>query len=306
MDQLLRRSILAVPGDNEKMITKSVSLEADQIFFDWEDAVSSTQKSAAHSLVVDYLNSDFISRVKIMSVRTNGINSVWHSSDLAALATIPLQKLFSVVLPKVTDYSSLDQYSEILTKLEQSQGIEAGSVKIDVQIEGAEGLINVESIAKHPRVSSLSFGQLDFMADMGIFSDGSSANSENATFQSLMNYSLTKIVIAARAAGKMAFDGPSFEVHDQDAFINSGKASRSLGFDGKWVLHPNQISICNSFYSPTADEYNKALDILKAYELASNAMQGSKGASMHNGIMIDEASRKIALKIVARKEALGL
>lgn len=306
MNPLLRRSILSVPGDNVKMISKSVNLEADQIFFDWEDAVVSDQKSIAHATVTAFLNSDFSSRVELISIRVNAIHSGWHNSDVTALSAIPLQKLFSIVLPKVSNYSELDQYSETLSSLEQSQGVAPGTIKIDAQIEGVTGLINVESIAQHPRVSSISFGPLDFMADLGIFTTGSIASSNNPTLQSLINYSLIKIVLAARSAGKMAFDGPSFEIHDQSAFIASAQVSRSLGFDGKWVLHPNQITICNEFYSPSKEEYDQAVSILDAYQQAGDVQQGSRGASMHDGVMIDEASRQIALKVVARQNAFGI
>jgi citrate lyase subunit beta/citryl-CoA lyase len=115
-----------------------------------------------------------------------------------------------------------------------------------------------------------------------------------------------KILVAARAAGIAALDGPTLEVREISKFEASARVAASMGFDGKWVLHPDQIESCHRIFTPSQERFDDAACLLEAYEYFTSAAGGAKGAAIYKGAMIDEASRKMALAVVARGQASGL
>jgi citrate lyase subunit beta/citryl-CoA lyase len=153
MDGNLRRSLLAVPASSTKMVEKSKGLACDQILFDLEDAVSPAEKSGARANLIALFASHPTFQARYISIRINAANTPYFKDDLAALKQIPAGALFSLVMPKVESASDINLIE--------------GPFLIDAQIESAAGLSNVESIAAHPRVLSLSYGPLDFAADLG-------------------------------------------------------------------------------------------------------------------------------------------
>ena len=282
MDGNLRRSLLAVPASSAKMIDKSKGLTCDQILFDLEDAVAPDKKASARENLIKLFAAKPTFRARYISIRVNATNTPYFKDDLAALNKIAAGSLFSVVLPKVESTSNLDLFGS--------------SYFIDAQIESAAGLSNVDKIAAHPRCISLSYGPLDFAADLG------------ATLYALTEvdlkeftlYPLMKILVAARANGKLAFDGPEVDFRSSEKFTTGARRVRALGFDGKWVLHPDQIELCNEIFTPSESEYQRASELIARYESAQS--QGL-GAVTDGDQMIDEASRRLAAKIVARHEA---
>ena len=284
MDGNLRRSLLAVPASSTKMIEKSKGLACDQILFDLEDAVSPTEKDGARANLIALFASQPTFRARYISIRINAVSTPYFKDDLAALKQIPAGALFSLVLPKVESAKEIDSLG--------------ASYLIDAQIESAAGLSNAETIAAHPRLISLSYGPLDFAADLGASLDAlTESNLEEFTL-----YPLMKILIAARANGKLAFDGPEVDIRDSEKFTKGAKRVRALGFDGKWVLHPDQIELCNQIFIPSDTEYQRASDLIAKYESAQS--QGL-GAITDGYVMIDEASRRNAAKIVARRKAFN-
>ena len=282
MDGNLRRSLLAVPASSAKMIEKSKGLACDQILFDLEDSVAPDEKASARENLIKLFAAKPTFRARYISIRVNATNTPYFKDDLAALNKIAAGSLFSVVLPKVESTSNLDLFGS--------------SYFIDAQIESAAGLSNVDKIAAHPRCISLSYGPLDFAADLG------------ATLYALTEvdlkeftlYPLMKILVAARANGKLAFDGPEVDIRSSEKFTTGARRVRTLGFDGKWVLHPDQIELCNEIFTPSESEYQRASELIARYESAQS--QGL-GAVTDGDQMIDEASRRLAAKIVARHEA---
>jgi citrate lyase subunit beta/citryl-CoA lyase len=284
MDGNLRRSLLAVPASSAKMVDKSKGLACDQILFDLEDAVSPAEKGGARANLIALFASQPTFKARYISIRINAANTPYFKDDIAALKKIPAGALFSLVMPKVESASDVD-----LIK---------GSYLIDAQIESAAGLSNAESIAAHPRVISLSYGPLDFAADLGASFDALT----ESDLKEFTLYPLMKILVAARANGKMAFDGPEVDIRNSEKFIKSAKRVRALGFDGKWVLHPDQIELCNEIFLPSDSEYQRASDLIAKYESAKS--QGL-GAVAVGDLMIDEASRRHAAKIIARCQAFS-
>ena len=284
MDGNLRRSLLAVPASSEKMIEKSKGLACDQILFDLEDAVSPAEKGSARANLIALFASQPTFQARYISIRINATSSPYFKDDLAALKQIPSGALFSLVLPKVESAKEIDSLG--------------ASYLIDAQIESAAGLSNVEAIAAHPRLVSLSYGPLDFAADLGASLDALT----ESDLKEFTLYPLMKILVAARANGKLAFDGPEVDFRDSEKFTKSARRVRALGFDGKWVLHPDQIELCNQIFIPTDAEYQRASDLIAKFESAQN--QGL-GAIADGDVMIDEASRRSAAKIVARRKAFN-
>ena len=282
MDGNLRRSLLAVPASSAKMIEKSKGLACDQILFDLEDSVAPDEKASARENLIKLFAAKPTFRARYISIRVNATNTPYFKDDLAALNKIAAGSLFSVVLPKVENTSDLDPL--------------AGSYLIDAQIESAAGLSNVDKIAAHPRCISLSYGPLDFAADLGASLDALTA----IDVKEFTLYPLMKILVAARANGKLAFDGPEVDIRNSEKFTTSAKRSHALGFDGKWVLHPDQIELCNEIFTPSDSEYQRASELIAKYE--SSQSQGL-GAVTDGDLMIDEASRRLAAKVVARHEA---
>jgi citrate lyase subunit beta/citryl-CoA lyase len=284
MDGNLRRSLLAVPASSKKMVEKSKDLPCDQILFDLEDSVAPTEKANARANLIALFLGKPTFRARYISIRVNAINTSYFKDDLAAIGKIPAGVIFSIVLPKVESANDLD--------------LLGSSYLVDVQIESAAGLANVESIAAHPRCISLSYGPLDFAADLGTSLDALSEND----LKEFTLYPLMKILVAARATGKLAFDGPEVDIRNSEKFTQGAKRVRGLGFDGKWVIHPDQINLCNEIFTPTDSEYQGASDLIAKYESAKS--QGL-GAITDGDLMIDEASLRSAAKIVARRQAFN-
>ena len=284
MDGNLRRSLLAVPASSTKMIEKSKGLACDQILFDLEDAVSPAEKGSARANLISLFASQPTFQARYISIRVNAVSTPFFKDDLAALKQIPVGALFSIVVPKIESAKELDLLD--------------ASYLIDAQIESAVGLSNVEAIAAHPRLLSLSYGPLDFAADLGASLDSLT----ESDLKEFTLYPLMKILVAARANGKLAFDGPEVDIRNSEKFTKSAKRVRALGFDGKWVLHPDQIELCNQIFLPTDTEYQRALTLISNYEIAQS--QGL-GAIADGDVMIDEASRRSAAKIVARHQAFN-
>jgi citrate lyase subunit beta/citryl-CoA lyase len=293
-DFQLRRSLFAVPASSEKMIEKAKSFGVDQVFLDLEDAVAPEAKSQARQLVAALNGDDF--KAAIVSIRINAINTPWFNEDIELLKSGVGAWVDSIILPKVHTANDVEVFSKHLAEIEKTLGRVKGSIAIDAQIESAKGLVNCEAIAACERVSSLNFGPADFMADLG-------APSQSVTSH---EYALMKILVAARAAGITALDGPTLEVREISKFEASAQIAATMGFDGKWVLHPDQIESCHRIFTPSQERFDDAACLLEAYEYFTSTAGGAKGAAIYKGAMIDEASRKMALAVVGRGRASGL
>jgi citrate lyase subunit beta / citryl-CoA lyase len=210
----------------------------------------------------------------------------------------------SLVLPKVTSVAQVNWLDLLLGQLEQAAGLPVGQIRIEAQIEDAAGLAAVDAIAAaSPRLVSLVFGPADFMASVGMRSltvGGQPAGYDGDAH----HYALMRMLVAARAAGLQAIDGPYARIHDTEGLRRAATSAAALGFDGKWVLHPAQVDVVNEVFTPSADDYASAVRILRAYDRATEV--DKTGAVMLDDEMIDEASRKMALVVAAKGEAAGL
>jgi citrate lyase subunit beta/citryl-CoA lyase len=209
------------------------------------------------------------------------------------------------MLPKVQSAAHVVAMDLLLTQVEINHGLPPGHIGIEAQIETAPGLINVEEIcAASPRLETVILGPVDFSASMGMpsLSGGLLIPEYPGDY---FHYVFMKILMAGRANGLQVIDGPYVKVRDPDGFREYARRTQILGFDGKWSLHPDQVTILNEVFSPTQEQFDKALDVLDTYREATT-VGDRKGAVMFGDEMIDEASRKVAVTLVSRGERAGL
>lgn len=304
--QRARRSNLAVPGSNPKMLDKARGLPADQVFMDIEDAVAPLAKPEARVNIVAALNEGGYEG-KVRTVRVNDWTTQWTYADVVAVVEGAGHNLDCIMLPKVQTADQIVALDLLLTQIEKSQGFEVGRIGIEAQIENALGLINVDAIATaSPRVETIIFGPADFMASINMKSLVVGEQPPGYDTGDAYHYILMRILMAARANDLHAIDGPYLQIKDVEGYRRVAGRSAALGFDGKWVLHPGQVEAANEVYSPRQEDYDHAEMILDAYEFFTSAAGGAKGAVMLGEEMIDEASRKMALVISAKGRAAGM
>jgi citrate lyase subunit beta / citryl-CoA lyase len=279
------------------MLAKATGLPADEVFVDLEDSVAPGQKEDARAAAVEALSRGGFAAPHV-GVRINAVTSEWWEDDIAAVAGAGVRVDF-VTAPKVEDPSDVERVEAALRASERP-GEEIG---LQVLIETAVGLGNVDAIAgTTDRLQALIFGPADMAASLGmpaLSAGGLMADYPGDQF----HYAKSRMLVAARAAGLRAIDGPHLAIDDLEGCRQGALRARALGFDGRWVVHPSQIEVVNEAFTPTREEYERAVEILDAYERATN--EGS-GAVRFGAEMIDEASRKMARRLVARgRDAWG-
>jgi citrate lyase subunit beta / citryl-CoA lyase len=296
-----RRTTLAVPGSSQRFLAKAAGLAADEVFLDLEDAVAPSAKAAARDLVAAALQADWAAKVK--AVRVNDARTGWAYRDVAGVVEQAGQSLDVIVLPKVTGPRDIAWLDLLLGQVEQSAGLPPGRIGIEAQIEDAAGLAAVDAIAAaSARLEALVFGPADFMASLGMRSLTVGAQPAGYAGDAF-HYAHMRILVAARANGLQAIDGPHAAIDDLDGLRRSAASVAALGYDGKWVIHPSQIDIVNAEFSPSQADYDRAELLLEAYDYYTGR---GLGAAALDGEMIDEASRKLALVAAVRGRAAGL
>ena len=287
------RSLLAVPATRRKMAEKALASAADAVFLDLEDAVAPDSKAAARGDVVFALKElDWQGRLKFY--RANALDTPYFYRDLIGVVEEAGGALDAVIVPKVNRPEDLHVVSTLLSQLEVAMDLEKGRIKIEAQIESAEGLVNAGEISRATdRLTALHFGPGDFAASVSMpqSSIGVMDEWDEAYPGHRFHYAMQSIVVAARAAGLRVLDGPVADYGDEEGLRRSCLIARSLGFDGKWCIHPAQIEIVNEGFSPTAREVDWAKKVVAAYEEANVASSGSVSV---DGQMVDAASIKLA------------
>jgi citrate lyase subunit beta / citryl-CoA lyase len=303
---LPRRSCLSVPGSSEKMMGKAPGLGADMVFLDLEDAVAPLEKEPARDKVVKAIN-DLDWGDAVLCVRVNAWDTEWTYRDVVDVVENASERLDELMLPKVQSAAEVQALDMLLTQIEMVTGRQS-RVGIEAQIETARGLINVEEIcAASDRLETIIFGPADFAAstEMPVLTGGVQVDDYPGDH---FHYVFARILMAGRANGLQVIDGPYLKIRELDALRDYSMRTRILGYDGKWALHPDQVRVINEVYTPTQEQFDRAWDILDAYERATTEGGAGerKGALMFGDEMIDEASRKMATKFVSRGERAGM
>jgi citrate lyase subunit beta / citryl-CoA lyase len=300
-----RRTCLSVPGSSAKMIGKAKSLAADEVFLDLEDAVAPDAKADARTRVAAALAEPGWAG-QLRGVRVNDWTTPWTHADVIEVVAAAGAHLDLIVLPKVDDVSHVQALDLLLTQLEKTHDLPPGGIAIEPQIETARGLTNVNAIAAAPRVAALVLGPGDMAASLNMRTLEVGGQPEGYDIGDAHHHVLMTILIAARTHGVAAIDGPYVKVRDVEGFRRVAGRSAALGYDGKWVLHPDQITAGNEIFSPRQSDYDHAELILEAYEWHTSRAGGARGAVLLGDEMIDEASRKMALVIAGKGRAAGM
>jgi citrate lyase subunit beta / citryl-CoA lyase len=296
------RSLLVVPASNLEMAGKALASAADSVLLDLEDAVAPDEKAGARKQVVHALKElDWRSRPTLY--RANALDTPYFYRDVIEVVEEAGGGLDSVLIPKVQRPEDLHVAAALLSQIELAVGLEPGKVKIEAQIESAEGLVNVDAIARATeRLEALHFGPGDFAASlrMPYRSIGVMDEWDEVYPGHRFHYAMQRIVVAARAAGLRGVDGPVADYRNEEGLRESCLVARSLGFDGKWCIHPAQIETVNEVFSPTEKEIEWARKVVAAYEEANAA---GTGAISVEGQMIDAASIKMAQNTLDSSES---
>lgn len=287
------RSLLAVPASNRKMVEKGLASRADGVFLDLEDAVAPEKKAGARKDVVNALKElDWRGRPTLF--RANALDTPYFYRDLIEVVEEAGDALDRVLIPKVQRPEDLYMVHTLLSQLELARGLDPGKIKLEAQIESAEGLTNIDATARATsRLEALHFGPGDFAASLRMpqTSIGTMDEWDEAYPGHRFGYVMQRIVAAARAAGLRAVDGPVADYRDEEGLRKSCLLARSLGFDGKWCIHPAQIAVVNEVFSPIPTEIEWAKKVVAAYEEANAA---GSGAVSVDGRMVDAASIRMA------------
>jgi citrate lyase subunit beta / citryl-CoA lyase len=284
------------------MVAKARTLPADEVFIDLEDAVAPAQKTddtrrlAAAAILQDGWSA------ATLAIRVNAVTTEWCLRDVEVVVEHAGAKLDCLVVPKVESASELHFLDHLLDSLERAHGLER-RIGLEVQIESARGLVEIEPIATATdRNEALVFGPGDYATSLGI-PQSTIGGSSGEYPGDQWHYPLARIVTTARAFGLQAIDGPYAAISDREGFVAASRRALLLGYDGKWVVHPDQIAPCNEAFTPSQEQFDSALHVLDVYE---RAVAEGAGAAASDGTMIDEASRKQALSVTARGRAAGL
>lgn len=273
----LYRSLIFVPGNNSRFLEKAKTLPADIVCFDLEDSVPDPEKKKARNLIKNALKE----RKKYspaVYVRTNSPISGKIPTDLQEI----VQKgIDGIVIPKVSNSKELAKIEKTISSLEKKRKLKP--IELLPSIESAEGVVNAYDIASSSkRVSALIFGVFDLLNDLGI---------EYVKQPEGAKYARAKIPVDAKAAGVLALDAIWQDIKDKQGLKNDCKIGKELGYSGKTIIHPDQISITHKSFHPNNTEIEWAKKVCATYIKSSKK---GKGATVVDGKMIDEVHYKRA------------
>jgi citrate lyase subunit beta / citryl-CoA lyase len=280
------RSLLFIPGNNERFLVKSTSLKPDILCFDLEDSVPSNDKQVARKLVAEHLASRQEDKESSIYVRINSVDSRLIEEDLDKII---VNGLDGVVIPKISNSQEVIEIADKIETLVSKRGF-SSRIRIIPSIETAKGVINANSIAlADENVVALVFGVFDYLYDMNIdveYDDGIS-----------YDYARSKIPVDAKAAGIEVLDGIWQEVNDIDGLIKDATNARKLGYSGKTLIHPSHIIPVHDIFRPTKKQIEWAEKVLAALQDAFEK-GNTKGAILLDGKMIDAVHYKQAKSVI--------
>jgi len=297
----LRRCELSTPGSNERMIEKAVGTNADVVFLDLEDAVAPNQKLEARGKVIEALRS-LNWGTKTRAFRMNNIETEYAYQDVIEVVEKAGDYLDLIIIPKIKAARDVFWVDTLLAQIEKRLKLKR-RIALEVLIEEVEALVNVEEIARSStRLEAIIFGPGDFSASQGVRMSTIGGAVSNYPGD-IWHYARSKIVVAARAAGIEAIDGPYADFRNPDGYREEAMRSATMGFAGKWAIHPSQIDLANEIYSPTKEEVERARRLEAAY---AKAEAEGLGAITFDGVMIDAASVRIIRNTIEKANLIGM
>ncbi|MBJ3763926.1 CoA ester lyase [Maribius pontilimi] len=284
MTSVLRpwRSVLYIPGSKERALEKARGLDVDAIIFDLEDAVAPGEKAAARATLADALaQGGYGSRARL--VRVNGGDTPWGADDLAATMDMAPD---AILLPKV---DSAAQVAAVAAQLDAHPG--CGDVAIWAMMETTRGVFNAAEIAQAPRMGGFIMGTNDLAAELGCDTGGD---------RMPLMMALQTCLAAARMGGIPCVDGVFNAFKDDDGLRAECQQGRALGMDGKTLIHPAQVAICNEVFSPSEAEIDTAKRQIEAFERAE---ADGQGVAVLDGKIVENLHVATARKVLAKAGA---
>lgn len=272
MSETSLRSVLYMPGINQRAMDKAMGLDCDAVVFDLEDAVAPDRKAEARAMVLAQLEAGGYGE-RTLVVRANGLDTPWGEDDLRAFAGVE-----RICLPKVESADQLAAARELLGE----------DVTLWAMVETPRGVAEVESICAAPGLEAILMGTTDLAYQL--------RTPHRADRLGLL-YALSKCVNAARMHGTVALDGVFLELRDADAYRANCEHGRALGFDGKTLIHPSQIEAANAVFGFSEAELEHARRVIEAWEAAEAAGKGVAvlDDKLVETMHVDEARRLLAL-----------
>ncbi len=270
------RSVLYMPGINQKAMDKALNLDCDAVVLDLEDAVEVSKKEDSRQLVIRQIeNNDYGPRVVV--VRVNDLGTKWGEQDVAAVANLPIQ---AILVPKVSEIRDISRVVDLLNRL-------GSELPIWIMVETPLAIININELARQPRVTALVMGTSDLVVDLC---------AEHLEERQNISYALQRSTIAARAFGKKILDGVHLDFRELDSLRNVCRLGKSMGFDGKTLIHPDQIPVANDAFSPSEAELDKAKRVIDAWLSAQTRGSGvvEVDGTLVESLHVEEAKRLIS------------
>ena len=280
MQQLVRpfRSVLYIPASKERVLEKAMTLTADALIFDLEDAVSPDAKAEARAIMrAALLNGNFGARYKI--VRINGFDTPWGRDDVDALSGVGAD---AILLPKVNTPRDIDNIGALIDK----------DMPIWAMMETAQGVLNAAQIAAHPRLQGIVAGTNDLIPELG-------CSSENARFA--LQTSLQLIILAARAHGVVAIDGVYNRFKDEAGLRAECQQGLALGFDGKSLIHPAQLDVANDVFAPSEAAISLAQRQIAAYD---DIIRAGQGVAVVDGKIVENLHADTARRVLRKAQMI--
>ncbi len=273
-----RRSILYIPASNKRALEKINSLDADGYIIDLEDAVAPEEKETARELMKTVLDGNSYKNREII-IRINGLDTKWGNEDLKAGCMLNPD---AILVPKVEKNDTIGNINELINDAGATQ-----DTMIWAMIETPRGVLNAKKIAKSTkRLSCLVMGTTDLTNDL---------RAQHTPDRLALLYSLSHVILAARAAGKSVIDGVHLDLNDEDEFRTVCTQGKELGFDGKSLIHPKQIAFANETFGPTEKDVELAQAVITAFD---DAISKGKGVAVLDGKLIESLHVENAKRVL--------
>lgn len=279
-----RRSVLYMPSSNERALDKATTIPCDALIFDLEDAVATDAKETARVNAVAAAGSGAYGRREI-TIRCNGLDTPWGADDLSAAAT---SGAAAVVIPKVNSVAYLD---EIAARLDAAGA--PSTMSIWAMVETPTAILDVRTIAAHPRVNVLVMGNNDLAKELrtGVMPE-----------RTPLLPALSLALLAAREAGKVILDGVYNDVKDDAGFLIEARQGKAMGFDGKTLVHPSQVDPANTVWAPSEQEIDFSRRVIESFEAARAE---GRGVVTVDGRMVEHLHVQNAERILAVADAIA-
>ncbi len=298
----LRRSELSTPGTSDKMMAKAAASDADLVFLDLEDAVAPSAKAGARQPIIEALNGlDW--GTKTRAVRINSTETPWCYEDVTGIVSHAGQNLDVIIIPKVKAPRDVWFVDTLVSQIELAKGLPLGRIGLEILIEEVEALARVEEIAGCcSRLEAMILGVGDLSASQGMRTGHIGSTADARYPGDIWHYARTRMIVAARAHGLDAIDGPFANFKDPEGYRRDAGWAASLGAVGKWAIHPSQVEIANEVFSPTDKEIERAKEMVERVRAAE---AGGEGAANAGGVMVDAATARIFELILERARLTG-